>query len=56
MPSRLESSPTVALDHSKVKTRHMAINLGGAPLNIANGIREFAIASPNQIAIIDGAR
>jgi long-chain acyl-CoA synthetase len=34
----------------------MAINLGGAPLNIANGIREFAIASPNQIAIIDGAR
>ena len=34
----------------------MAINKGGAPLNIANGIREFAIASPNQIAIIDGAR
>ena len=34
----------------------MAINKGGAPLNIANGIREFATASPNQIAIIDGDR
>jgi acyl-CoA synthetase (AMP-forming)/AMP-acid ligase II len=34
----------------------MAIHAGGAPLNIANGVREFAIASPNTIAIIDGYR
>ncbi len=34
----------------------MTINPGGAPLNIANGIREFAIASPNAIAVIDGSR
>src|SRR5690606_20241279 len=26
------------------------------PLNIANGIREFARATPNQVAIIDGDR
>lgn len=29
---------------------------GGAPLNIANGIREFAIASPNAEAVVDGDR
>lgn len=34
----------------------MAIKKGGAPLNIANGIREFAVASPHVTAIIDGDR
>ncbi len=34
----------------------MTIHPGGAPLNIANGIREFAVASPNVTAIIDGER
>lgn len=34
----------------------MSIQPGGAPLNIANGIREFAVASPNVTAIIDGER
>lgn len=28
----------------------------GAPLNIANGIREFARATPDAIAVIDGSR
>lgn len=28
----------------------------GAPLNIANGIREFARATPNTVAVIDGDR
>ena len=28
----------------------------GAQLNIANGIREFAIATPGAIAVIDGER
>lgn len=34
----------------------MAIHFGGADLNIASGIREFAAAQPNSIAIIDGDR
>ena len=34
----------------------MALHDGGAPLNIANGIREFAVASPGATAIIDGDR
>jgi len=34
----------------------MSIKPGGAQLNIANGVREFAIASPDVIAIIDGQR
>ena len=34
----------------------MAIDKGGAQLNIANGIREFALASPDMTAIIDGDR
>ncbi|MCA1834108.1 MAG: class I adenylate-forming enzyme family protein [Actinomycetota bacterium] len=29
---------------------------GGAPMNIANGIREFAVATPNATAVIDGDR
>ena len=32
------------------------IHPGGAALNIANGIREFSVATPNAIAIIDGTR
>ena len=36
--------------------RAMTILANGAPLNIANGIREFAIASPNSVAVIDGDR
>ena len=31
-------------------------NFGYVPLNIANGIREFAIANPSKIAVIDGER
>lgn len=34
----------------------MTIRRGGAPMNIANGIREFAIATPNATAVIDGDR
>lgn len=34
----------------------MSINPGGSQLNIASGIREFATASPQVIAIIDGDR
>ena len=34
----------------------MAILSGGAPLNIANGIREFARATPEAAAVIDGDR
>ena len=34
----------------------MAISSRGAELNIANGIREFAIASPKATAVIDGER
>ncbi len=34
----------------------MTIRPGGAQLNIANGIREFAIATPNAIAVVDGDR
>ena len=32
----------------------MGIRVGGAPMNIANGIREFAVASPRAVAIVDG--
>jgi len=32
----------------------MGIRVGGTPMNIAGGIREFAVASPRSIAIIDG--
>ena len=31
-------------------------NFGYVPLNIANGIREFAIANPSKIAVVDGER
>src|SRR5918996_106460 len=34
----------------------MTVRLGGAPMNIANGIREFAISTPDAIAVIDGER
>lgn len=34
----------------------MAINRNGRDLNIADGIREFAIASPDAVAVIDGDR
>ncbi len=34
----------------------MAINRNGRDLNIADGIREFAVASPGATAIIDGGR
>lgn len=32
------------------------IRLGGAPMNIANGVREFANATPGAPAVIDGDR
>jgi long-chain acyl-CoA synthetase len=32
------------------------IRRGGAQLNIANGIREFAVATPNATAVVDGDR
>ncbi len=32
----------------------MAIRSGGAPLHVAAGIREFALATPKAIAVIDG--
>jgi acyl-CoA synthetase (AMP-forming)/AMP-acid ligase II len=32
------------------------IRRGGAHLNIANGIREFAVATPNAVAVVDGDR
>ena len=32
----------------------MAIHPGGSQLNIANGIREFAHATPHKVAVIDG--
>ena len=31
-------------------------DFGYIPLNVANGIREFSIANPGKIAIIDGNR
>ena len=34
----------------------MAIHPRGADLNIANGVREFSIAGPSAIAVIDGHR
>ncbi len=34
----------------------MALRHGGRQLNIADGIREFAIASPTATAVIDGDR
>lgn len=34
----------------------MTLRHGGAPLNMANGIREFAKATPTTIAVIDGDR
>ena len=34
----------------------MTILANGAPLNIANGIREFAVASPQTVAVVDGNR
>ncbi len=34
----------------------MSIKPGGRSFNIANGVREFAVASPNTTAIIDGQR
>lgn len=34
----------------------MALRPGGAPLNIANGVREFAQSTPHALAVIDGDR
>ena len=34
----------------------MTIFSGGAPINIANGVREFALAQPGTPAVIDGDR
>ena len=34
----------------------MTIHSGGAPLHIANGIREFALAQPRTAAVVDGDR
>jgi long-chain acyl-CoA synthetase len=34
----------------------MTINRNGAQMNIANGIREFAVATPGVVAVIDGDR
>jgi len=34
----------------------MSLRHGGAPLNMANGVREFAKASPTTVAVIDGDR
>jgi long-chain acyl-CoA synthetase len=34
----------------------VSIRPGGAPLNIANGIREFAVATPSATAVVDGDR
>ena len=34
----------------------MGTRPGGSPLNIANGIREFAVASPGAVAVVDGDR
>ena len=34
----------------------MALAPGGAPLSIVSGVREFAAATPNAIAVIDGDR
>jgi long-chain acyl-CoA synthetase len=34
----------------------MTTRPGGAQLNIANGIREFAIATPGAVAVVDGDR
>ena len=34
----------------------MTIVPGGAGLNIAGGIREFAVASPDRVAVVDGDR
>jgi len=34
----------------------MSLNFGGAQMNMANGVREFAISAPTQVAIIDGSR
>lgn len=34
----------------------MVIRSGGAQLNIAQGVREFAVASRDQVAVIDGDR
>lgn len=35
---------------------NVASSFGGAPLNIANGVREFARATPQTTAVIDGDR
>jgi len=34
----------------------MSLAPGGAPLNIANGVREFVRATPGRLAVIDGDR
>ncbi|WP_122816796.1 class I adenylate-forming enzyme family protein [Nocardioides pantholopis] len=34
----------------------MPLATGGAPLNIANGVREFARATPTAVAVVDGDR
>lgn len=34
----------------------MGVARGGAQLNIANGIREFAVATPSATAVVDGPR
>lgn len=34
----------------------MALAGGGAPLNIAGGVREFAVGTPSATAVVDGDR
>jgi acyl-CoA synthetase (AMP-forming)/AMP-acid ligase II len=34
----------------------MTTRPGGAQMNIANGVREFAIATPGRVAVVDGER
>ena len=34
----------------------MSLTVGGAPLSIAQGVREFGRAAPQQVAVIDGPR
>lgn len=34
----------------------MSLTVGGAPLSIAQGVREFGRAAPQQVAVIDGSR
>src|SRR5262245_14685890 len=41
---------------SRMRAEEMGTRTNGAELNIANGIREFALATPSATAVIDGER